>query len=157
MATQVTIIYTGPVADIVRQGMEIARYFEPQNSYIDSAVYTEGYKNEDGVGDGGTYGRSIYATNVDGWGFLPGLLPMASTTTKFAQFERAVYAAIKAKAEDAENKGITFEVEGYEEEIYWCQIAVNMVDLGFYTKVGDEEFGPAPEEDGEGGDDEEGG
>ena len=145
-AIQVQIIFKGPVIDIERKGMEIARYFSPDNSYIDSAVYTAGYENADGVGDGEKYGKSIYATNVDGWGYLPGLLPMASTTTKFAQFERAVIAAFDAKAKEEENKGITFEVEGYEEEIYWNQIAENMVDLGFYTKVGDVEHGQPPQE-----------
>ena len=155
MATQVTIIYGGPVVELERKGMEICRIFVPNNSYVDSPVFTEGYANEDGVGDGEKYGKSIYATNVVGWGEFPGLLPMASTTTKFAQFERAVIAKFDAEAKGEENKGIEFEVEGYEEEIYWNQIAVNMVDLGFYTKVGDVEYGTKPEADSSesGGDD----
>lgn len=152
MSTTVTIIYKGPVVDEIRQGMNIPRLFNPDNSYVDSPVYTEGYPNEKGVGDGKSYGKSIYATNVDGWGKLPGLLPMAHTNVKFAQFERAVLAAVEAAKAGEENKGIKFDVEGYEEEIYWNQIARNMVDQGFYTKVGDKEYGEAPEaEDGEGG------
>lgn len=158
MATTILIKFVGPTADVERRGMEIARYFAPQNSYVDSPVYTEGYDpaNFEGA-KGEEYGKSIYATNVTGWGELKGLIPMAHTTTKFAQFERAVIAAFDAKANNAENKGIQFDVEGYEEEIYWDQIARNMAAEGFFIKVGDKEYGVDPEsgdEGGEGGDDE---
>lgn len=151
MATSITIKYVGPTVEINRKGMEIARYFAPQNSYVDSPVYTEGFDPtvEGNYADGEAYGKSIYATNVVGWGELPGLLPMAHTTTKFAQFERAVIVAFEAKANDTENAGITFEVEGYEDEIYWAQMAANMVDLGFYSKVGDKEYGQDEEASGE--------
>jgi len=141
MATNVTIIYNGPIVDEIRQGMSIPRYFEPRNSYVDSPVYTEGFENKDGLGDGESYGKSIYATNVDGWVNFPGLIPMNGNTTKFAQFQRAIFAAKKAEDEGSENTGITFEIEGYEEEIYWIQMARNLADQGFYTKVGEEEFG----------------
>lgn len=143
MATTILIKFVGPVAEVERKGMEIARYFAPQNSYVDSPVYTEGFDPaaEGNYADGEAYGKSIYATNVLGWGELKGLIPMAHTTTKFAQFERAVIAAFKAKEEEAKNKGIEFEVEGYEDVIYWAQICRHMADEGFYCKVGDEEFG----------------
>lgn len=150
MAT-VTIIYTGPVVEEVRKGEEIARYFAPNGSYVDTPVFTDGYPNTDKVGDKQSYGKSIYATNVDGWGKLPGLLPMASTTTKFAQYERAAMAAYAAEQAGEANEGITFEIEGYEEEIYWNQIAPNMVEQGFYTKVGDAEYGEAPAQESTGG------
>jgi len=144
-SVSVTIIYTGTIVDDVREGAQIPRYFAPQNSYVDTPVFTDGYENADAVGDKGTYGKSIYATNVDGWGKLAGLLPMASTTTKFAQYERAVLAAAEAAAAGEENEGITFDIEGYEDEIYWNQIAANMADY-FYTKVGDKEYGEKPAE-----------
>ena len=142
---EVKIIYTGPVVDDVRNGMQIARYFEPTNSYVDSPVFTDGYANAAAVGDKKTYGKSIYATNVDGWGKACGLLPMASTTTKFAQYERAAMAAAEAEKAGTENTGITFNIEGYEDEIYWNQIAANMADY-FYTKVGSNEYGVKPAE-----------
>lgn len=128
MATTITIKYNGPVVDIVRNGMEIARIFYPESSYIDSDVFENGHEDD--------YGKSIYATNVDGWGNLPGLLPMAHTTVPFAQFERAVAVAAAAKASGGKNEGITFEVEGYKEELYWSQMAANMVDQGFEVTIG---------------------
>lgn len=144
-SVNVTIIYSGPVVDdIVRKGMSIPRYFEPRNSYVDSPVFTDGFNNTDNLGDGESYGKSIYATNVDGWGDLPGLIPMEANTTRFAQYQRAIFAAKEAKDAGTKNEGITFAIEGYEEVIYWTQIGRNMVDEGFYTKVGDEEFGPNP-------------
>lgn len=134
MAT-VTIKYTGPIVDEIRQGMSIPRYFAPTNSYVDSPVYTEGFANGDGLGDDGKYGKSIYATNVDGLGFLPGLIPMYSNTTKFAQFERAIIAAKAAKDAGGENTGISFEITGYEEEIYWSQVSKPLADQGFEVTV----------------------
>jgi len=145
---EVKIIYNGPIVDEIRNGMEIARYFNPDNSYVDSPVFTDGYANEGQVGDKGTYGKSIYATNVDGWGSCPGLLPMASANGKLAQYERAVYAAKAAEEAGSENTGITFEITTYEDEIYWNQIAPNMVEQGFYTKVGDNEYGTDPGSEG---------
>ena len=142
-AIEVKIIYNGIVVDDVRSGMEIARYFAPMNSYVDSPVFTEGYPNDDAVGDKEAYGKSIYATNVEGFGKLFGLLPMASTTVKFAQYERAAQAAAVAEAKGETNEGITFEINGYEDEIYWNQMGANMADY-FYTKVGDNEYGVAP-------------
>ena len=149
MATNVKIIYTGAVVDLVREGASIMRIFKPDNSYVDLPVFTDGYANASTVGDKGTYGKSIYATNVPGWGKLVGLLPMASTTTKFAQFERAVLAKFNAEQAGTENTGITFSVDGYQEEIYWNQIAANMWQDGFYIEVGSNKYGIEPEsEDG---------
>lgn len=141
MATNVTIIYYGPIVDEIRKGASIPRYFAPVNSYVDLPVMTEGFDNVDDLGDGESYGKSIYATNVDGQGFLPGLIPMYGNTTKFAQFQMAIFAAKEAEEKGAENTGVTFSIDGYEEEIYWCQQGRALADEGFYTKVGDKEFG----------------
>lgn len=138
MATTVKIIYTGTVADIVRAGSNISRIFVPANSYVDSAVFVEGYANASSVGDKGTYGKSIYATNVDGFGTLEGLTPMASTTVKFAEFQQAILAG---------DTGVTFSIDGYEDELYWNQIAANMWQQGFYIEVGDKKYGIEPSGD----------
>lgn len=135
MATKIKIVYNGPVVDIIRNGMEIARIFTPNASYIDSDVYVNGLEVEGSEATEQIYGKSIYATNVEGWGSLPGLLPMASTTVPFAQFERAVAAAAAAKAAGTENAGVEFKVEGYKEELYWNQMADNMKDQGFEVTV----------------------
>lgn len=147
MATTVKIIYTGPAVEADRQGQSIYRMFVPDNSYVDGKAYTEGYTNPGSVGDGNSYGKSIYATNVDGWGSLPGLLPMASTTVKFAEFERAVLAAYEAKKAGTTNAGITFSIDGYEEELYWNQMAANMWETGFYIEVGSNKYGEEPAEE----------
>ena len=146
-AVTVKIIYTGPIVDDVRQGEQIARYFYPNNSYVDTPVFTQGYANENAVGDKNSYGKSIYATNVNGWGELPGLLPEASFTGKFAQFERAALAAAEAKKAGTANDGITFNIEGYEDEIYWNQMAANMYQTGYYIEVGDNKYGDEPASD----------
>jgi len=139
--TSVTIVYTGPVVDdVVRKGENICATFEPKGSYIDTPVYTEGFDNSVlQLGDKQSYGKSIYATNVWGMGFLPGLLPMNSTTAKFAEFERAIFAAKEAADAGQENTGVTFQVDGYEEELYWTQIARGMEGLGFVVTVGEAE------------------
>ncbi len=139
MAT-VTIVYTGPIVDEIRKGMNISAIFEPENSYIDSPVYTEGFDNSTlQLGDKASYGKSIYATNVWGLGSLKGLIPMNSTTVKFAEFERAIFAAKEAEAAGTTNEGVTFEVTGYEEELYWNQIARGLEGQGFTVTVSSSE------------------
>ena len=136
MATSVTIVYTGPIVDAVRKGANIASIFVPANSYIDTPVFTEGFDNSVlQLGDKGSYGKSIYATNVWGIDALPGLIPMNSTTAKFAEFERAVFAAKAAEEAGEENTGVTFEIQGYEEELYWNQIARGLDGQGFEVTV----------------------
>lgn len=149
MATSVTIIYNGPVVETIRPGMPIPRLFTPDNSYVDTPVFTEGFANTAQLGDKESYGKSIYATNVDGQGFLPGLLPMFSNTQKFAMFERAIFAAKEAEKAGTENAGVTFEVTGFEEELYWEQISNAMKDQGFevtVTPANEEETDPGNEE-----------
>ena len=133
-AVTVKIIYTGAIVEDVRAGEQIARYFAPMNSYVDTDVMVKGYANADQVGDKKTYGKSIYATNVDGWGTLPGLLPNATTVDKITEFELA-------------NEGITFEIDGYEAEVYWNQMAENIFRKGFYVEVGDNKYGTEPTSD----------
>lgn len=139
MATSVTIVYTGPIVDEIRKGMHIPAVFVPDNSYVDSPVFTEGFDNSTlQLGDKASYGKSIYATNVWGMDFLKGLIPMNSNTSKFAEFERAIFAAKDAEAAGQENVGVTFNVEGYEEELYWTQIARGLDGQGFTVTVGTE-------------------
>lgn len=156
---EVKIIYNGPKVEVIRRGAQIAAMFVPTGSYVDLPVYTNGYPIDvDQIETAAydqekKYNKSIYATNVYGIPYFAGLIPEASATHKFAEFEVAILASIEAAEKGEENKGVTFEVEGYEEELYWCRMCAGMAELGFYSKVGDKEFGEAPEADetGEGG------
>lgn len=132
MATTVTIIYNRVAPEVTPEGSPIARIFVPDDSYIDSDVFVEGH--------GDDYGKSIYATNVDGLGTVPGLLPMASTTRKFAEFELAVKSAIESITGKGFS-GVSFDIDGYVDELYWKQIAANLVDQGFVTTVGSVVYG----------------
>lgn len=145
MATTVKIIYTLSEPVEIRPVAGISRLYTPDGSYIDTPVYTNGLDTDATVDDVPVgYGKSIYATNVAGWGKLFGLVPDASFTGRFAEYQRAINAAIAAKAAGTTNTGISFSIDGYLEELYWNQIAPHMVSEGFYTKVGDTEYGTDP-------------
>lgn len=141
--TEITIIYSGVVGDIERKGATIPAVLVPAGSYVDLPVMTEGFSNADGVGDGETYGRSAYATNIPGVAGMAGVEPIGSAPVPFAYFEMAVQAAAKAESDGTANGGVTFDVEGDKDVLYWKQMGRNMADR-FYTKVGDEEYGVAP-------------
>ena len=128
MAT-VTIKYTGVVGEIDRVGLNIAAMYEPTNSYVDSNVYVNGLE--------GKYGKSIYATNVVGNAFMAGLTPDATNAAKFAEFYRAIKVAEAATTEE-ENTGVTFEVTGYEEVLYWTQVGDQLAVEGFEVTITDE-------------------
>lgn len=142
----VTIKYIGPVVeDFVRQGCPICDIFLPTGSYVNTPVYTQGYP-VDAADEDKEYGKSVYATNVAGRGYLPGLHPMANTATPFAYFERAIIVAGQAAKAGEANNGVTFTVadDDYKGRIYWEQMCANLVDNGFYSKVGEVEFGVDP-------------
>lgn len=142
-STQVTIIYSGIVGEIERDGAPIARMLQPTGSYVDLPVMTEGYVNTESVGDGEGYGPSIYATNHDRLGNLPGIDPMGGYTGRFVQFAEAIRVAAESAETGDPNEGVTFDVDTLEDILYWKQMGRNMADR-FYTQVGDESFGTAP-------------
>ena len=116
MAYTVTIKYTGVAKDADKIGLDIARMFTPDGSYIDSAAY-EG---------------SVYDTNVEGWGETIMPEPFSSTSipypTALAQFKLA---AVQANDTD----GVTFEVDDYKEAFFYQTIGSQMVDQGFKVTV----------------------
>lgn len=143
--TKITIVYTGRPADEIRiPAKEIAPIFYPDVSYVDLPIMTDGYANKDSVGDKKKYGKSIYATNVQGLGTGLGIPPLTSAPIPFAYFEKAIAVAIKAEKYGKENKGVELTVDDNKSVLYFEQMAKNLVDQGFYTKVGDEEYGVAP-------------
>lgn len=136
MSEQATIKYVGLPVDDIRPGMPIPAIFLPNDSYVDTTAYVDGHPDD--------YGKSIYATNVNGWGGLPGLLPMASTPTKFAWFEMAVIESTKAQLAGEEIPTITVDIENQQDKLWWLQMAPNFVGSGFYITVGDKVFGEDP-------------
>ena len=133
MSKNVTIVYNGRTAEVERRGAPICSLFMPFGSYVDTPVFTEGYANPGTIGDGKSYEKSIYATNVHGMGLLYGLCPMFSYTGRLAWFERAIW-----EAADGEADGVTFSIEGAEEELWWMQIANAMEGQGFTVTIEDE-------------------
>lgn len=126
MAT-ITITYTRDESESKRVADSIFAKYDGHNSYIDSDVYEEGTAN---------YGKSIYATNVSGWGKLWGLLPLASTPIKLAYMEEAIQAAIEAEKAGQEVPSIVVEVESSSDLLWWKQMIPNLEDQGFTFDTG---------------------
>lgn len=116
MAKNVTIKFVAPAEDAIRPGMSIPPYFAPENSYVDSNAFVNGVPASVDPEYAG-YGKSVYATNVAGWGYLPGLKPLANTTTRFAWFARAVDVAAAATiTADAAGKAAVAALDDPTEE-----------------------------------------
>ena len=133
MAYTVTIKYVAPDQEACQVAMPIASIFQPCGSYVDSAVMVDGGPIRDG--EENIYGKSIYATNVNGWGEIEVKEPFASTSipmpVALAQFKLAVADAI-----DGTGDGVfTFDVEDYKEAVYYATIGEQMADQGFQVTV----------------------
>lgn len=123
----VTITYS-PIADeSLRSADSIFAQFQAHNSYVESNVYENGT---------GNYGRSIYATNVCGWGKLLGLFPLASTPIKLAYMEQAIQEALAAEAAGQPVPSITVEIDSQEDLLWWKMITPNLEDQGFTFEIG---------------------
>lgn len=127
---RVTITYAGFVLDPEQIVAPICRIFEPNNSYIDTPVYTQG--GPLGEGAQKVYGKSIYATNVADKGYGDAVLPepYASTSIPFpvslAQFKLAVVGK--------DNK-VVFEARDYRDAFFYAQVGEQMKSQGFNVKV----------------------
>ena len=77
MTYTITIDYFGVEVDEARIAAPICRLFAPKSSYVDLPVMQEGHPLNAEMQDGDTkdFGKSVYATNVDGWGRLANLSP----------------------------------------------------------------------------------
>lgn len=129
MAYTVVIKYIGVEQDVTKVICPVCRIFKPDNSYIDSPAYTQGIPVDAEEGDR-VAGKSIYATNVDGWGSVDLQEPYASTSVPFptplAQFKLAVV---------GEDNEVTFDVDDYKEAFYYQQLGEQMKDQGFEVTV----------------------
>lgn len=129
---KVTIIYGGVSKDPEQVVAPICRIFEPNNSYIDTDVYNGiDVPQKDGED---AYGKSVYATNVAGWGEIPMPEPYASTSIPFpiplAQFKLAMVGEIV----DGKNQ-VSFTVSDYTEAFYYQQIGYALESQGFNVTV----------------------
>lgn len=140
MAYTVTITYNGLPTEPDQVVASICRYFAPTNSYIDSAVYENGYPvdldvtscDQIGADKDKKYGKSIYATNVDDkYGYAPQVEPYASTSIPFptplAQFKLAVVGGT--------DNSVTFDVDDYKEAFYYMDLGKSLADQGFVVEV----------------------
>ena len=137
MSYTIKITYKGVEADASSIVAPICRIYHPANSYIDTAVYTQGgpiTKNgqpADKIGDvDPNYGKSVYATNVEGFGEIadPDLFASASIPfpVPLAQFKLAMV---------ADGEGVTIETDDYKEAFYYQQVGLALADQGFVVDV----------------------
>lgn len=133
MAYTVTIKYSAPKVEDAQVAMPISPIFTTDSSYVDSAVMVDGgpIRNPEDK----KYGKSIYATNVDGWGDIAVKEPFASASiplpVALAQFKLAAADAVDGTADD----GFTFDVEDYKEAVYYATIGEQLADQGFSVTV----------------------
>lgn len=129
MAYTVTIKYNGVEEAVPQIADPISAVYAPCGSYIDTPVYREGYPVDAEEADK-KYGKSIYATNVCGWGHIDVPEPYATTSvpmsSPLAQFKLAVV---------GEDNQVDFDVEDYKEAFYYQQLGVQMADQGFEVTV----------------------
>lgn len=138
----VLIKFTGVSSDELFANLsnQICAVFRPVNSYVDTPAYSEGHPNSVSVGATGEYGKSIYSTNVEGWGEVPVMEPFATTsipmTTALAQFKLAMVG--EDLLDDDDNvigKKVEFQVEDYKEAFYYKTLGFQLADQGFTVEV----------------------
>lgn len=132
MATfNVTIVYT-PVenTDVKPLAYQIMPTFDLKGSYVDTAPYNT---------DGGVVGaREIWSTNVWDNGVFPtfdGLNPYGDATYPMAWLKQAVIAYETSVETEGENAGVTFEVAGADEQLYWTVLGQAFASQGFAITV----------------------
>lgn len=128
MAYTVKIKYEPPVAPVDdRAGDPICPVIVPESSYVDSDVYVNGHEED--------YGKSVYATNVEGNGTIERPAPFDAThipmSSPLAQFNLATVLEEKGTLKD----GVEFTVEDYKEAFYYKTLGEQLKDQGFTVEV----------------------
>lgn len=135
MAYSIKITYKGEQTDVEQVAASICPIMLPNTSYADTPVFEEGYKVGDEAKDK-KYGKSVYATNVDGFGSIDVKEPFKTTSFPFpvplAQFKVAVIADDK---DEHGNPYVEFDVEDYKEAMYYKEAGIKLADQGFEVKV----------------------
>ena len=144
MSYTIKIMYKGVETEASKIVSPICRIYRPDSSYVDTPVYTQGGPiTKDGqpvaaIGDvDPNYGKSIYATNVDGFGAVPCPEPFATTSVPFpvpmAQFKLAMVSDKVDEETGAPYVEIT--TDDYKEAFYYNQVGVALADQGFEVTV----------------------
>ena len=127
MAYSITITYKGIEMGAANIVAPVCRVFRPDASYIDTVAYQKGFTDAEGEAK---YGKSVFATNVDGFGSVEALEPFATTSVPFpvpmTQFKLAVV---------GEDNKVEFDVDDYKEAFYYEQIGKALADQGFEVTV----------------------
>lgn len=147
MAYTVTIKYKGVSGEVAIEPAPIARLWNPKGSYIDSAVYENGLE--------GVYGKSVYATNVEGWGEIAPVSPYDSTSIPYpvalAQFKLATVGEDLLNDDDEViGKQVSFDVDDYKEAFFYKTLGEQMADQGFEVTVEKANATEAPADEGNG-------
>lgn len=139
---KVLIKFTGLNAEGLFDNLseQICRIFQPTNSYVDGPAYADGYPNTGSLGKTGSYGKSIYATNVEGWGEAPMMEPFATTSipspVALAQFKLALVGEdLLDEHSHVIGKKVEFQVEDYKEAFYYKTLGYQLADQGFEVEV----------------------
>lgn len=144
MSYTIKILYKGVETEASKIVSPICRIYRPDSSYVDTPVYTQGGPiTADGqpvakIGEvDPNYGKSIYATNVDGFGAVPSPEPFATTSVPFpvplSQFKLAMVST--EKDEETGAPYVEFDVDDYKEAFYYSQVGVALADQGFEVTV----------------------
>lgn len=143
MSYTIKITYKGVETEATKIVSPICRIYRPDSSYVDTAVYTQGGPiTADGqkaasIGDvDPNYGKSIYATNVEGLGSSLSPEPFATTSVPFpvplAQFKLAM---VSDKTDENGYSYVEITTDDYKEAFYYSQVGISLADQGFVVDV----------------------
>lgn len=137
-AYTITIDYFGVEVEEARIVAPICQLFTPNSSYTDLPVMQEGHPLLMDMKEGDTqdYGKSVYATNVKGWGAHKPVEPYATTSIPFpvplAQFKLAI---VGNYDEERKCHTVTFGTDDYKEAFFYQQMGEALKEQGFVVTV----------------------
>lgn len=147
---RVRVTYNKPIAPPVNAYKQIMSIFEPTDGYADSAAYTgatgDTVWNDKVVGAtditstraaGATSAKSIYSTNVPGWGTIEPPEFFKDTHIPFP-LPLAQFICDSVKDTDGNMGGdnaLEFIVHTFEEAAFYAQLNKDMKDQGFTFSI----------------------
>lgn len=128
----INVKYYGLEKPVARDAMPISPIFVPTNSYVDSKIYTEGHAQATDPAVP-AYGKSVYASNVEGWGKL-GFAADPEVGIPFPSGLKNIHITKVGEEKEAEGKKyyeIEFETESYKDYLYYLELAADLKDDGY--------------------------